>query len=285
MMIKYQYSPVFFTLNFPRLRIFFLGQNARRRGKKDQSWLRIRATELEQNFPVVANQPNQLVKTHAPRSFLTRIVSFILSLIILTSSILLMIMYSPRLYFTIFPHQAKLVQANETGTALGGKFEPASAEQADQSDSSYQPPYDPNLPAGNWLIIPKIGVRSELQITEDYVSALEKGLWLVPDFGRPGNELPIIIAGHRYGWQWWWQSDYWRYHSFYLLPDLKPGDIVEVIAEQRKWTYEIYRGEESTEISDYEADIILYTCKFLNSPIRHIRYGRLINPDKDSQAD
>jgi sortase (surface protein transpeptidase) len=149
----------------------------------------------------------------------------------------------------------------------------------------YEPPYNPDLPAGNWLVIPRIGIRSELQQGTDSAKALEAGLWQVPDFGKAGSrDMPMIVAGHRYGWDWWWKTDYWKYHSFYLLPKLEVGDQIEVIADQRKWVYQVYAGEEGTEITDYSADLILYTCKDLSSPIRFFRYARLVDPTQNTQA-
>lgn len=149
----------------------------------------------------------------------------------------------------------------------------------------YEPPFDASLPEGTWISIPKIGVETQAQATLDPNEALNTGVWLVPDFGVPGaQEDPIIMAAHRFGWKWWWQDDYWRKHSFYLLTDTQPGDTVEVVYDKRKWTYEIYAGEEGTEITDYNADLILYTCKFLNSPIRYFRYARLVEPVADTSA-
>lgn len=142
----------------------------------------------------------------------------------------------------------------------------------------YEPPFDPSLPQGTWITIPKIGVETEAQATVDPNEALATGVWMVPDFGVPSPDQsdPIIMAAHRFGWKWWWQDDYWKKHSFYLLTDTQPGDTIEIVYNQRKWTYEIYAGEEGTEITDYDADLILYTCKFLNSPIRYFRYARLV---------
>jgi hypothetical protein len=139
------------------------------------------------------------------------------------------------------------------------------------------PVQNPDLPTGSWLSIPRIGVYSEMHATLDENEALDKGVWLVPDFGRPGDTTqPIIVAAHRYGWDWWWKSDYWKYNSFFLLTETEPGDRVEIIYDQRKWVYEIYAGEEGELISDYDADLILYTCKYLNSPIRYFRYAKLV---------
>jgi hypothetical protein len=202
-------------------------------------------------------------------------------------------LFAPRIYYTLFPADTELVWSPEDGTPFGGRFDRgadvsvvADSEAAEVEGSPpYQPPIDPTLPEGSWLIIPRIGVRTQLQRTMDAEEALATGVWHVPDFGSPGDtEKPIILAAHRFGWKWWWQSEYWKYHSFYLLPDTQPGDRIEIIADQRKWIYEIYAGEEGVEITDYEADVILYTCKFLDSPLRHVRYARLINPDIDTQS-
>ncbi|MBP7768365.1 sortase [Candidatus Woesebacteria bacterium] len=142
---------------------------------------------------------------------------------------------------------------------------------------AYAPAFDATLPQGTWLKIPSIGVDSPAQPTATSEEALSTGVWLVPDFGRPGDTTqPMIMAAHRFGWKSWWKSDYWKKNSFYLLATTKPGDRIEVVYEQRKWVYEIYAGEEGEQISDYDADLILYTCKFLNSPIRYFRYARLI---------
>lgn len=193
---------------------------------------------------------------------------------------------APAVYYQFFPADVVTVVPQEQGTAFGGDFAAGTEQVAElPEEERYVPPVDSNLPEGDWLVIPTIGVRTPLQPTETPEEALQTGVWQVPDFGEPGSrELPMILAAHRYGWQWWWKTDYWKYHSFYLLPDTQPGDRVEVIADQRKWVYEIYAGEEGEEITDYTADLILYTCKFLQSPVRHFRYARLIDPTVDTQV-
>lgn len=198
---------------------------------------------------------------------------------------------SPKIYFHFFPVNTVPLESQQSGSPLGGDFELGTkaidlVKEKEQSKDDYLPPKQDFLPEGDWLIIPRIGVRSQLQPTENYQDALQTGLWLVPDFAKPGQyDLPMIVAGHRYGWNWWWKDDYWKYNSFYLLPDVEPGDIVEVISDQRKWTYEIYAGEEGSQISDYDADLILYTCKYLSGPARYFRYARLIDLERDSQSN
>ncbi|MGD9129700.1 MAG: hypothetical protein PVJ09_04400 [Candidatus Woesebacteria bacterium] len=250
-----------------------------------QSFPRVRAGLLGQ---VLQTEQDQALKAKK-QSFLQKSWQFLLSLIIVVSLLSTAILFGPKLYYQVFPHQVPAISASQVTTALAEDSISINSKEETEDiveEVVYEPEFDPNLPIGDWLIIPKIGVRSQLQATEEADTALETGIWLVPDYGKPGDrDLPMIVAGHRYGWQWWWKDDYWRYHSFYLLPDLEPGDTIEVISSQRKWVYEIYAGEEGEEISDYEADLIVYTCKHLNSPIRHFRYAKLIDPNKDTQAN
>jgi hypothetical protein len=190
---------------------------------------------------------------------------------------LLVTLFGPVLYFRYLGHEVVPVQTTDTGTPLGGEFKPPATNERQIS----QPEQEESLPEGNWLVIPRIGVRTEILESEDPEESLVKGVWRAPEFGTVGDlKQPMILAAHRYGYNWWWKGEYWKYHSFYLLPDLEPGDVVEVISDKRKYMYEIYSGEEGTEISDYNADLILYTCKFLTSDIRHFRYARIIDPSK-----
>lgn len=186
------------------------------------------------------------------------------------------------LYFRLTEVQAQPILA-QGGSPLGGEFS-APSKQLD-----WQPPYNPDLPAGSWITIDTIGVKTQLRRYSDPDEALRKGVWWVPDWGEPGDDRAMIVAAHRYAYQWMSDvllrngQDYSQRHIFYRLPDLQPGDIVEVIHDQRRYSYEIYGGEETDQISDYQADLILYTCKSLSSPIRHVRYARLLDPTQDTQ--
>ena len=194
---------------------------------------------------------------------------------------ILLLLFVPAAYYTLFPLDPIPVKTDEAGTPQGGSF---TTPQTIAKKERSLPPYDATLPEGNWLIIPRIGVQTELLESAKPDESLAKGVWRVPDFGLPGDTTkPMILAAHRFGYKWWWNSSYWRYHSFYLLPTLQPGDLVEVISNKRKYTYEIYAGEQGEQITDYNADLILYTCKFLQSPIRHFRYARLIDPTTNTQ--
>jgi sortase (surface protein transpeptidase) len=139
------------------------------------------------------------------------------------------------------------------------------------------PPLDTSLPKENILRITTIGVDSEISQEQNADKGLEEGIWIVPDFGTPEiNDLPIIIAAHRFGYVYW-SSDFREKSSFYNLPKLKVGDRVQIIWGQRSYEYEVYKAEDNTQITDYEADLILYTCRMYNSPVRVFRYLKRVN--------
>jgi len=227
-------------------------------------------------------------KPQQTTSFFREVLKNFLNLLIVLSFGGLLFWQGPKLFYAVFPQKAQEVAQNQE---LKGDFalnlnlldEAATKRKVLPSQRSYKPAYNANLPEGDWLVIPRIGVRSELQQTENFEEALQVGLWWVPDFGKAGDRSkPMIVAGHRYGFDWWWKDDYWKYHSFYSLPDLEPGDRVEVISDHRKWIYEIYAGEEGEQITDYQADLILYTCKHLDSPIRIFRYAKIVEIKENS---
>lgn len=143
--------------------------------------------------------------------------------------------------------------------------------------SRYQPRFDPTLPLESRIKIPSIGVDSTLQEAtyDNYEEALKKGIWRVSDFGVPGSDRPVILAAHRFGYLAW-TNMFRRKNSFYNLPKLKVGDTVEITWRQRKYIYEVYAEGKGEEITDYSANLILYTCEGLNGPVRIFKYARLL---------
>jgi len=140
------------------------------------------------------------------------------------------------------------------------------------------PAFDSRLPATNQLLIPAIGVNTEIQeaTLTNYEDALRKGVWRVSDFGAPnGNGEPIILAAHRFGYLAWTNS-YRHNNSFYNLPKVNTGDLVEIDWNQRKFLYEVYATSKGTEILDYSADLILYTCETLTGDNKIFVYAHLI---------
>lgn len=142
----------------------------------------------------------------------------------------------------------------------------------------YNPPFDTRLPKTNSLLIPSIGVNTGVQeaTADNYETALKKGVWRVSDFGAPNdNGKPIILAAHRFGYLAWTDS-YRHKNSFYNLPKVETGDLVEIDWNQRKYLYEIYAVSKGKEILDYSADLILYTCQTLSGEEKVFVYTRLI---------
>ena len=142
----------------------------------------------------------------------------------------------------------------------------------------YIPPFDPRLPTTNHLLIPTIGVTTDIQEATfiDYEDALRKGVWRVSDFGAPDvQKEPIILAAHRFGYLAWTDS-YRRKNSFYNLPKVEVGDIVEIDWSQRKYLYEVYATSKGIQILDYSADLILYTCETLTGDTKIFVYASLI---------
>lgn len=142
----------------------------------------------------------------------------------------------------------------------------------------YQPAVDPSLPKINKLVIPSIGVNGQIYeaTADNYEEALKKGFWRVGDFGTPfSRKYPTILAAHRYGYLAW-TNIFRRNNSFYNLPKLNVGDTIEVDWNQRRYIYEVYKSEEGDKITDYSADLILYTCEDLSSPVRVFKYARLL---------
>ena len=175
-----------------------------------------------------------------------KLIRGLLSIIFVVSLTIAGVLVIPDFYYWVFPVDVSPIESIDKGTPLGGDFSQGTKDRATAvQKEEVLPPQDENLPTG---------------------------------------DLPIILAAHRFGWDWWWQTDYWKYNSFYYLPEVEQGDMIEIIADQRKWVYEVYAGEEGEEITDYDADLILYTCKFLNSPLRHFRYARLISLDQNTQG-
>lgn len=144
--------------------------------------------------------------------------------------------------------------------------------------SSYQPAFDRNLPMEDGIKISSIGVDGPIFEAEedDYESALSRGFWRVINFGTPyDRELPTIIVAHRYGYLSW-DNLFRRHNSFYNLPKLTTGDTIEIVWKQRKYTYAVYGESQGTEITDYNADLILYTCEDLSSDVKIFRYAKLL---------
>jgi len=178
----------------------------------------------------------------------------------------------------VWPYLWYRINPNETNRDIEKIVKEITPEniEAKEKGISNIPTLDPSLPEGKFVIIPKINVESPISTSKDYNEGLKQGTWIVADYGNPEQpNLPIILASHRFGYSSW-SAEKRNKISYYNLPQTVEDDRIEIYWNQRKYKYRIYASEESTYISDYTADLILYTCKFFNSPIRIFRYAERI---------
>jgi len=183
--------------------------------------------------------------------------------------------FAPQIINRLNPGLAEQITERIKNTAI-------SADQATkpalEPEVVYQPTFNPTLPTQNKIIIESIGVDTTIgENTIDNVEVtLRQGIWRVPDFGTPfARSRPTILAAHRFGYKAW-TNQYRRENSFFNLPKVNEGDRIEIIWDQRRYVYEVYAESEATQITDYNADLILYTCKFLQSEDRIFQYARLV---------
>ncbi len=182
------------------------------------------------------------------------------------------------LYYSAYPQASKLLTESIRQTT---KVVPAEVQAKVPEEPNPEVIFrDVSLPEGHYLSIPKIGVDTVIWegANDNYEQALKKGVWRVGDFGTPEKKegKPIILAAHRFGYLEWTQ-DYRLKNSFYDLPKLEGGDQIQIIWDRHRYNYMVERIEEGSEITDYSADLILYTCKFLVSPVRIFVYASLID--------
>lgn len=177
----------------------------------------------------------------------------------------------------IMPYIIYRINPGETTNEVEKISQPVADDNEVEEDNTKSfPQIDTTLPEKPYVRIEKIGVDSPISTASDYTEALKQGTWLVSGFGTPENGIyPIILAAHRFGYVYWDDATREKI-SYFNLPKTHEGDIIDIIWNQRKYSYEIYHEEEGEMITDYSADLILYTCKYFNSPTRIFRYARLV---------
>lgn len=197
--------------------------------------------------------------------------------ILIIGIVLLAIAYIPSVWYATSPDRLANISSLIGSTAQTAEEVSPQIEKAEPK-VIYQPNLNPALTTESMLAIPSVGIETKLNeaTSENLEDALRIGVWRVPEFGTPyERKLPTILAAHRYGYLKW-SVPYRLKNSFYNLPKVKVGDTVEITYRQRKYVYEVYAEEKGTEITDYSADLILYTCESLNSSTRIIKYANLL---------
>lgn len=187
-----------------------------------------------------------------------------------TSIVFTLLYFSPWLYYRIIG-----VRNNTEILGNTAGFETIVPELKREA---YVPRLDSSLPKESRIKIASAGIDTTINeaTLENYEDALQIGVWRVSNFGTPSSQdKPVILAAHRLGYLKW-SVPYRLKNSFYNLPKAKTGDLIEIIWNQRKYVYEVYAEEQGDKITDYTADLILYTCEALDSPVRIFKYARLL---------
>ena len=92
----------------------------------------------------------------------------------------------------------------------------------------------------------------------------------------PTQPKPIILAAHRWGYLEW-TNGFRKLNSFYNLPKIKVGDTIKIVWDQRQFEYKVYAVTSGTNIPEYKANLILYTCQLWNSPVRFFVFANRVN--------
>jgi sortase (surface protein transpeptidase) len=139
--------------------------------------------------------------------------------------------------------------------------------------------YIPNYEAtdiGTRITIPAVGLNTTVYESKVPSLGLDAGVWRDPLYGVPdrSNTGPIILAAHRWGED----SFSWEYrykNLFTKFDQLKAGDEVTIIWNNHEYNYIIRTTIEGTAVTE-NADLIMYTCIYYNSPLRIFVYADLL---------
>lgn len=237
----------------------------------DQSWLN---PDVKINFlegltiaEMVSVPVVEAVETKVEKKTVSSKIALKLAKMFGIAGVILFLIYFAPIVFNYFKYKLSSAEVNKL------------TEASQNATGRSLPVYNPLLPKTNKLNIPSIGVNTDIEEAtyDNYESALKKGVWRVSNFGEPNETgAPIILAAHRYGYLAWTNS-YRHYNSFYNLPKVKEGDTIIIDWEQREYTYGVYKVETGREITDYSADVILYTCESLSGEERIFVYAKLLN--------
>jgi len=196
-------------------------------------------------------------------------------LFFILGTVFLIAAYAPSFYYSLLT-KLGINKANDILIESSVNINPTSFIRFE--NYVYQPKFNKELEGDNLIYIPNAGIKTKIieALDADHEEALKLGVWRVSAFGTPYlRDLPTILVAHRYGYLRW-SVAYRLKNSFYNLPKVQPGDKVEIVWLQRKYIYEVYKKEEGTEISDYSANLILYTCRDLTTDVKIFVYAKLL---------
>ncbi|MFC1710186.1 sortase domain-bontaining protein [Patescibacteria group bacterium] len=217
-------------------------------------------------------------KRKVDRNRLANMTLSLAKILTLLGIVFLVIAYAPSVWYQIKPEKFDISQLLANTALNPNKSEFSKIAKEIEEKKAYQPRKNPNLTKENTLTIATVGIQTKIHEStmKTYEEALKRGVWRVPNFGTPTKrEYPTIMAAHRFGYLKW-SVPYRLKNSFYSLPKVKVGDNIEIIWDQRMYHFEVYKEGKGEEIEDYSADLILYTCEDLSSPVRIFKYAKLL---------
>lgn len=125
--------------------------------------------------------------------------------------------------------------------------------------------------------IPSQGLDTLIyECTTSECGLLKNAAWRIPEFGTPEDEdIITVIAAHR------WGPDNFSTEKrikelFYSFDKVQQGELIEIDWAGKTYKYQVTFKEENTVITRDEDDLILFTCKYYDSPIRIVVYAKLI---------
>lgn len=113
----------------------------------------------------------------------------------------------------------------------------------------------------NRLFIPSIGVDMEIG---EHKSSLDFGGWVQ---STSNDGIPNLIAVHRFGWNTLSAEEKIKL-TLYHVNKLEKGDVVYIIWDKQLYTYEVYDITTGTNNPQNNVDLVIYTCKFLDTKER-----------------
>lgn len=164
-----------------------------------------------------------------------------------------------------------LVSLNSTST---NRFYTDNEAHSSSKNHPHSPQVNPNI---QWIVIPKIGVNTQILTQGTLKNRMYKGVAIINAFGTPDQpnitgKKPVILASHRFGYVWWTPA-YRRTHSFHNIDKLKKGDTIYIRWKAKWYRYKVQKQVISATITEYSHDLILYSCISYTSKKRIIIYA------------
>jgi LPXTG-site transpeptidase (sortase) family protein len=211
-----------------------------------------------------------------------KLISAFANLNILVGVILILSPMTYLIFSEVFNFETGVIKANDVAKEneilaqdLVGGNSLVDISKNNDINLSFDIPSDKAIDYGSKLKVPSIGIDTTVYESYNQDAALDAGVWRMPFYGTPDDtSTPTVLAAHRWG-----QAELdWKVrnqHRFLNLTHVKVGDIIELAWNGEEYKYRITAYEESTYLTRTD-DLILFTCKYLESPVRIIVYAEQV---------